>query len=270
MELMGKHLIAGEWTGAAEQFSSDPADGEPRIFAAGTVDLVDRAAQAAEDAFDAYSATTAQDRAAFLNAIADEVDARIDTLALIGAQETGLPDARLRGETGRTSGQLRMFATHILEGDFLDARHDAALPDRTPLPRSDLRMIQRPIGPVAVFGASNFPLAFSTAGGDTASALAAGCPVVVRGHHAHPGTAEVVAAAIAAAITACDMPAGVFSLIQGGGLEVGQALVQHPLIKAVGFTGSLGGGRALFDLAAARPEPAARPTRRGRGSEARG
>ena len=253
MELMGKHLIAGEWTGAAEQFSSDPADGEPRVFAAGTVDLVDRAAQAAEDAFDAYSATTAQDRAAFLNAIADEVDARIDTLALIGTQETGLPDARLRGETGRTSGQLRMFATHILEGKFLDARHDAALPDRTPLPRSDLRMIQRSIGPVAVFGASNFPLAFSTAGGDTASALAAGCPVVVRGHHAHPGTAEVVAAAIAAAITACDMPAGVFSLIQGGGLEVGQALVQHPLIKAVGFTGSLRGGRALFDLCAQRP-----------------
>ena len=255
MELMGKHLIAGEWTDAAEQFSSDPADGEPRVFAAGTVDLADRAAQAAEDAFDAYSATTAQDRAAFLNAIADEVDARIDTLALIGAQETGLPDARLRGETGRTSGQLRMFATHILEGKFLDARHDAALPDRTPLPRSDLRMIQRPIGPVAVFGASNFPLAFSTAGGDTASALAAGCPVVVRGHHAHPGTAEVVAAAIAAAITACDMPPGVFSLIQGGGLEVGQALVQHPLIKAVGFTGSLRGGRALFDLCAQRPEP---------------
>lgn len=255
MELIGKHLIAGEWVGSADQFSSDPAQGPAHDFAAGTVDLVDRAARAAEDAFLSYSATTSKERAAFLNAIADEIDARIDALAEIGSQETGLPDARLRGETGRTSGQLRMFAAHILDGAYLDARHDAALPDRTPLPRSDLRMIQRPIGPVAVFGASNFPLAFSTAGGDTASALAAGCPVVVRGHHAHPGTAEIVAVAINAAITSCGIDAGVFSLIQGGGLEVGQALVQHPLIKAVGFTGSLRGGRALFDLCAQRPEP---------------
>ncbi|WP_339764403.1 aldehyde dehydrogenase (NADP(+)) [uncultured Sulfitobacter sp.] len=255
MELIGKHLIAGEWVGSADQFSSDPAQGPAHDFAAGTVDLVDRAARAAEDAFLSYSATTSKERAAFLNAIADEIDARIDALAEIGSQETGLPDARLRGETGRTSGQLRMFAAHILDGAYLDARHDAALPDRAPLPRSDLRMIQRPIGPVAVFGASNFPLAFSTAGGDTASALAAGCPVVVRGHHAHPGTAEIVAVAINAAITSCGIDAGVFSLIQGGGLEVGQALVQHPLIKAVGFTGSLRGGRALFDLCAQRPEP---------------
>jgi NADP-dependent aldehyde dehydrogenase len=255
MELIGKHLIAGEWVGSADQFSSDPAQGPAHDFAAGTVDLVDRAARAAEDAFLSYSATTSKERAAFLNAIADEIDARIDALAEIGSQETGLPDARLRGETGRTSGQLRMFAAHILDGAYLDARHDAALPDRAPLPRSDLRMIQRPIGPVAVFGASNFPLAFSTAGGDTASALAAGCPVVVRGHHAHPGTAEIVAVAINAAIASCGIDAGVFSLIQGGGLEVGQALVQHPLIKAVGFTGSLRGGRALFDLCAGRPEP---------------
>ncbi|MBW4963403.1 aldehyde dehydrogenase (NADP(+)) [Sulfitobacter sp. CW3] len=255
MELIGKHLIAGEWVGSADQFSSDPAQGPAHDFAAGTVDLVNRAARAAEDAFLSYSATTSKERAAFLNAIADEIDARIDALAEIGSHETGLPDARLRGETGRTSGQLRMFAAHILDGAYLDARHDAALPDRAPLPRSDLRMIQRPIGPVAVFGASNFPLAFSTAGGDTASALAAGCPVVVRGHHAHPGTAEIVAVAINAAITSCGIDAGVFSLIQGGGLEVGQALVQHPLIKAVGFTGSLRGGRALFDLCAQRPEP---------------
>jgi len=255
MEFIGKHLIAGEWIGSADQFSSDPAQGEARTFAAGTVALVDRAAQAAEDAFFSYSATTAQERATFLNAIADEIDARIDALSEIGAQETGLPDARMRGETGRTSGQLRMFAAHILDGTYLDQRHDAALPDRTPIPRSDLRMIQRPIGPIAVFGASNFPLAFSTVGGDTASALAAGCPVVVRGHHAHPGTAEVVAVAVHAAIVSCGMHAGVFSLIQGGGLEVGQALVQHPLIKAVGFTGSLRGGRALFDLCAQRAEP---------------
>lgn len=255
MKLIGKHLIAGEWIGAADQFSSDPAQGEAHLFAAGTVDLVDRAARAAEDAFASFSATTAAERAAFLNAIADEIDARIDILAEIGTQETGLPDARLRGETGRTSGQLRMFAAHILEGAHLDQRHDAAQPERTPLPRADLRLIQRPLGPVAVFGASNFPLAFSTAGGDTASALAAGCPVVVRGHHAHPGTAEIVAVAVHAAIQSCSITPGVFSLVQGGGLEVGQALVQHPLIKAVGFTGSLRGGRALFDLCAQRPAP---------------
>lgn len=132
---------------------------------------------------------------------------------------------------------------------------DPALPDRAPAPRPEIRMIQRPLGPVAVFGASNFPLAFSTAGRDTASALAAGCPVVLRGHHAHPGTAEIVAEAVHAAITSCGMPAGVFSLLQGGGNTVGQALVSHPLIRAVGFTGSLRGGRALFDLCAARPEP---------------
>ncbi|WP_274963298.1 aldehyde dehydrogenase (NADP(+)), partial [Thioclava electrotropha] len=138
---------------------------------------------------------------------------------------------------------------------YLDRRHDKALPDRQPLPRPDLRMMQRPIGPVAVFGASNFPLAFSTAGGDTAAALAAGCPVVVKGHSAHPGTGEIVAEAIKAAVEKCNMPKGVFSLIQGGRRDVGQGLVQHPLIKAVGFTGSLGGGRALFDLCAQRPEP---------------
>ncbi|WP_286789661.1 aldehyde dehydrogenase (NADP(+)), partial [Thioclava sp. UBA3469] len=150
---------------------------------------------------------------------------------------------------------LRLFASHIRNGDYLDRRHDEALPDRQPLPRPDLRMMQRPIGPVAVFGASNFPLAFSTAGGDTAAALAAGCPVVVKGHSAHPGTGEIVAEAIKAAVEKCNMPKGVFSLIQGGRRDVGQGLVQHPLIKAVGFTGSLGGGRALFDLCAQRPEP---------------
>jgi 2,5-dioxopentanoate dehydrogenase len=255
MKLTGKHLIGGEWIGAETQFSSKPAHGKAHEFAAGTVDLVDRAARAAEDAFWSFGASTAAERAAFLNAIADEIDARADALAEIGSQETGLPDARLRGETGRTCGQLRLFATHILDGAYLDQRHDAALPDRAPLPRPDIRMMQRPIGPVAVFGASNFPLAFSTAGGDTASALAAGCSVVVRGHHAHPGTGEVVAGAVHAAIVACGVHPGVFSLVQGGGLEVGQALVQHPLIKAVGFTGSLRGGRALFDLCAQRPEP---------------
>lgn len=152
-------------------------------------------------------------------------------------------------------GQLRLFASHVLAGDYLDRRHDKALPDRQPLPRPDIRLMQVPIGPVAVFGASNFPLAFSTAGGDTASALAAGCPVVVKGHEAHPGTSEIIAEAIQAAIGKCSVHPGVFSLVHGGSREVGQCLVQHPLIKAVGFTGSLAGGRALFDLCVARPEP---------------
>lgn len=251
----GKHLIAGQWIDSLDHFSSSPAHGEAFSFSVGTVDQVNQAVLAAEAAFYEYSATTRAQRAEFLNVIADEIDARAAAITEIGTSETGLPTARLEGERGRTCGQLRLFAQHILSGDYLDRRHDQALPERQPLPRADLRLMQRPIGPVAVFGASNFPLAFSTAGGDTASALAAGCPVVVKGHSAHPGTGEIIAEAIHAAIQKCAMPAGVFSLIQGGNRQVGSALVQHPLIKAVGFTGSLAGGRALFDLCAARPEP---------------
>ncbi|MCA0964668.1 aldehyde dehydrogenase (NADP(+)) [Salipiger bermudensis] len=251
----GKHLIAGAWVASDATFPSEPAHGPAHDFSVGTPDLVDRACKAAEEAFWSYGYTSREQRAAFLDAIADEIEARAEAITAIGTQETGLPEARLQGERGRTTGQLRLFAEHIRKGDYLDRRHDEALPDRAPLPRPDLRMMQRPIGPVAVFGASNFPLAFSTAGGDTAAALAAGCPVVVKGHSAHPGTGEIVAEAIHAAIASCGMPEGVFSLIQGGKRDVGQALVQHPLIKAVGFTGSLGGGRALFDLCAQRPEP---------------
>ena len=251
----GKHLIAGTWVGAEQTFPSEPASGPSHDFSVGTTALVDQACEAAEAAFSSYGYSTREARAAFLNTIADEIEARAEAITDIGTRETGLPEARLNGERGRTTGQLRLFADHILKGDYLDTRHDPALPDRQPLPRPDLRMVQRPIGPIAVFGASNFPLAFSTAGGDTTAALAAGCPVVVKGHSAHPGTGEIVAEAVLAAIEKCDVPKGVFSLIQGGDRAVGQALVQHPLIKAVGFTGSLGGGRALFDLCAARPEP---------------
>ena len=251
----GKHLIAGDWVASGQTFRSEPAHGPAHDFSVGTVDLVNRACEAAEDAFWTYGYSSREARAAFLDAIADEIEARAAAITLIGTQETGLPEARLNGGRGRTTGQLRLFASHIRDGKYLDLRHDPALPDRAPLPRPDLRMMQRPIGPVAVFGASNFPLAFSTAGGDTAAALAAGCPVVVKGHSAHPGTGEIVAEAVAAAIAKTGMPAGVFSLIQGGKRDVGTALVQHPLIKAVGFTGSLGGGRALFDLCAGRPEP---------------
>ena len=251
----GKHLIAGEWRATEQTFLSEPAHGAAHAFSVGTPELVDQAVRAAEDAFWSYGYSTRAERAAFLETIADEIEARAEAITEIGTQETGLPEARLNGERGRTTGQLRLFARHILKGDYLDRRHDAAMPDRQPLPRPELRMMQRPIGPVAVFGASNFPLAFSTAGGDTAAALAAGCPVVVKGHGAHPGTGEIIAEAVLAAIAKCDMPKGVFSLVQGGKRDVGQALVQHPLIKAVGFTGSLAGGRALFDLCAQRPEP---------------
>ncbi|SEN96715.1 NADP-dependent aldehyde dehydrogenase [Pseudorhodobacter antarcticus] len=251
----GQHLIAGEWVGSDQRFASEPATGPAHKYCVGTVDLVNRAALAAEDAFWTYSATSRADRAAFLNAIADEIDARGAAITEVGCAETGLPAGRLQGERGRTVGQLRLFAAHILKGDYLDHRVDAAQPDRQPAPRPEIVMMQQPIGPVAVFGASNFPLAFSTAGGDTAAALAAGCPVVVKGHSAHPGTAEIVAEAVKAAIEKTGMPKGVFSLIQGGKRDVGTSLVQHPLIKAVGFTGSLAGGRALFDLCAQRPEP---------------
>ncbi|WP_238366691.1 aldehyde dehydrogenase (NADP(+)) [Mesobacterium pallidum] len=251
----GKHLVAGDWTSGETTFASEPAHGPAHEFAVGTPDLVDQACKAAEEAFWTYGYTSREERAAFLTAIADEIEARGEAITEIGTQETGLPAARLQGERGRTTGQLRLFAEHILGGDYLDRRHDAALPDRQPLPRPDLKMVQRPIGPVAVFGASNFPLAFSTAGGDTAAALAAGCPVVVKGHSAHPGTGEIVAEAILAAIKSCGVPPGVFSLIQGGKRDVGTALVTHPLIRAVGFTGSLAGGRALFDLCAQRPDP---------------
>ncbi|WP_368188499.1 aldehyde dehydrogenase (NADP(+)) [Aestuariibius sp. HNIBRBA575] len=253
--LMGKHLIAGQWVGAEATFANEPAFGDVDHFATGTPDLVDRAAQAAEQAFWSYSALPRTKRAAFLRAIAHEIDRRGAAITAQGTKETGLPEARLNGERGRTTGQLNLFADHIESGDYLDRRYNAALPDRAPLPRPDIRLMQRPIGPVAVFGASNFPLAFSTAGGDTAAALAAGCPVVVKGHSAHPGVSDLVAQAIDAAIKSCDIHPGVFSQIQGGNRAVGQAVVQHPLIKAVGFTGSLGGGRALFDLCASRPEP---------------
>lgn len=251
----GKHLVNGQWLDGESTFASAPAHGPAHEFAVGTVELVNRAAEAAEEAFLSYGYSSRATRAEFQRAIADEIEARAEAITEIGTQETGLPVARLQGERGRTTDQLRLFADHIEKGDYLDRRFDAALPDRQPLPRPEIRLIQRPIGPVAVFGASNFPLAFSTAGGDTAAALAAGCPVVAKGHSAHPGTGEIVAEAVLAAVRKTGLHPGVFSLIQGGSRQVGEALVQHPLIKAVGFTGSLAGGRALFNLCAARPEP---------------
>ncbi|MCX8509484.1 MAG: aldehyde dehydrogenase family protein, partial [Rhodobacteraceae bacterium] len=253
--LTGNHLIAGDWVRGEAIFASRPASGPTHDFSVGTAAHVDAACSAAEAAVWSYSALPRDRRARFLEKIADEIEARGSAITEIGHQETGLPPARLEGERGRTCGQLRLFASHIRQTDHLDHRHDPALADRAPLPRPEMTLIQRPVGPVAVFGASNFPLAFSVAGGDTASALAAGCPVVVKGHSAHPGTGELVAQAIHAAVITCGLHPGVFSLIQGGRRDVGEGLVQHPLIRAVGFTGSLAGGRALFDLCARRPTP---------------
>ncbi|WP_448955880.1 aldehyde dehydrogenase (NADP(+)) [Labrys neptuniae] len=251
----GRHLVAGDWIEGEDFFSSAPAQGPVHRFSIGTSALVNRACETAEDAFWHFGYSKRSERAAFLRLLAEEIEVRGEAITAIGSQETGLPAARLQGERARTTGQLRLFADHIEEGFYLDRRTDGALPDRQPVPRPEIRMMQRPIGPVAVFGASNFPLAFSTAGGDTAAALAAGCPVVVKGHSAHPGTGEIVAHAVDAAIGRSGVHPGVFSLIQGNNREIGQAIVQHPRIKAVGFTGSLAGGRALFDLCAARPEP---------------
>lgn len=209
----------------------------------------------AESAFNIYSKYSGKQKAVFLKAIADEIEALGNDLITTTMAETNLPEARLLGERGRTCSQLRMFAELLEEGSWVEVRIDTALPNRQPLPRPDIRKMLQPIGPVAVFAASNFPFAFSTAGGDTASALAAGCPVVMKGHSGHIKTSEMVATAIAKAAEKTGMPKGVFSLVIGPGAEVGKALVEHPAIKAVGFTGSYGGGMALFHLANARKEP---------------
>ena len=219
------------------------------------LDDVAAACAAADGAFDVYRATSQGDRAAFLERIAPEILDIGDTLIETAQRESGLPRARLEGERGRTVGQLRLFADVVRRGAWQGLRIDPALPDRQPLPRPDLRLRFIPLGPVAVFGASNFPLAFSTAGGDTASALAAGCPVVVKGHPAHPGTGALVAAAISRAVKACSLPAGVFSHLTGPSNDLGAALVQDPHIAAVGFTGSRSGGLALAKLAQGRPVP---------------
>ncbi|UVL80576.1 aldehyde dehydrogenase (NADP(+)) [Pseudomonas putida] len=249
--------IAGQLSGNGDVLlnSVDAHTGEPLPYAfhQATGDEVEAAVQAAEAAYPAYRSTSPTQRAAFLDAIANELDALGDDFIQHVMRETALPEARIRGERSRTSNQLRLFAEVVRRGDFYAARIDRALPQRTPLPRPDLRQYRIGVGPVAVFGASNFPLAFSTAGGDTASALAAGCPVVFKAHSGHMLTAAHVAGAIDRAVASSGVPAGVFNLIYGAG--VGEALVKHPAIQAVGFTGSLRGGRALCDMAAARPQP---------------
>ena len=224
-------------------------------FTEATSAEVDRAVTLAVEAFESYARTTAADRAAFLRAIADELIALDVELIDRAHLETALPIPRLEGERARTVAQLRLFASLLEEGSWVDARIDRGDPSRTPLAKPDLRRMLVPLGPVGVFGASNFPFAFSVAGGDTASALASGCTVVCKGHPAHPGTSELAGRAIDRAAQSCGLSRGVFSLLHGWSHEVGLAIVRHPNIMAVGFTGSLRGGRALFDAAAARPNP---------------
>jgi 2,5-dioxopentanoate dehydrogenase len=236
----------------------NPASGEDiaePIFGGGTTTNVDAACELAAAAFDPYRKLPLVTRAAFLERIADGIAALGDALTERAHAETGLPKGRLEGERGRTVGQLKLFAQEVRQGLWLTPTLDSALPDRKPLPRSDLRLQKIAVGPVAVFGASNFPLAFSVAGGDTAAALAAGCPVVVKAHGAHLGTSEMVGRVIQQAVKEMGLPEGVFSLIVGAGFAVGEALVAHPAIKAVGFTGSRAGGTALMRIAAQRPEP---------------
>lgn len=259
MTLLGTSFIGYSRSTGTEPFlrASQAGGGselEP-LFVSATPAEVETALSLASSAFPIYSNLSGAKRAEFLRAAAVEIEGAVEHIVARGMLETALPEARLRGETGRTTGQLRLFADLIEEGSWVDARIDRAEPDRKPLPKPDIRSMLRPLGPVAVFCAGNFPLAYSIAGGDTASALAAGCPVIAIAHEGHPGVAEIVAAAVIRAARQTDMPEGVFSMLLGGGRTVGQAVVKHPVTQAVGFTGSRAGGMALMDLAHKRPQP---------------
>ncbi|MFM0519455.1 MULTISPECIES: aldehyde dehydrogenase (NADP(+)) [Caballeronia] len=259
MKITGEMLIGASAVRGTDATlrAFDPArnaDLEPAFGGGGAAEVA-RACELAEAAFDDYRHAPLETRAQFLEAIADNIIALGDTLIERAMAESALPKARLEGERARTVGQLRLFASLVREGRWLAATLDSAQPDRKPLPRSDLRLQKIPVGPVAVFGASNFPLAFSVAGGDAASAFAAGCPVVVKSHPAHLGTSELVGRAVQKAVADSGLPEGTFSLVVGAGNAIGEALVAHPAIQAVGFTGSRRGGLALVDIAAKRPVP---------------
>src|SRR3569832_257173 len=241
MSLTGQLIVGFNRVSTFQTFRAVDAVHEPEIDPPISIAGPHQAAQACEvvsAAFDTYRETSLDQRAQFLERCADNIMALGDELLERAGLETALTRARLEGERGRTVGQLRLFAEVVRQGDWLGVRIDPALPDRKPLPRADLRQRKIPLGPVAVFGSSNFPLAFSVAGGDTASAFAAGCPVIVKGHPAHPGTGELVARAVQKAAADCRLPAGVFSFLPGGGNDLGAALVNHPVVQAVGFTGS--------------------------------
>ena len=249
MSINGKNLLGNEESSKGEHHFNavDPASGEQLdiTFTEATAEEVDLAVRKAEQAFPVYSKLPNKQKADFLEAIAFELLESGDELIKRCMSETALPEARLNGERMRTVNQLKLFASVIREGSWVNARIDTAQPDRTPVPKPDIRQMQQPLGPVGIFGASNFPLAFSVAGGDTASALAAGCPVVVKAHPLHPGTSELVGRAILKAANDTGMPEGVFSLVQGTSVDVGMAIVTHPLITAIGFTGSFKGGKAI-------------------------
>jgi len=257
--LRGYSLLNGEsLEGVGATFAGfDPATGarlDP-VFHSASVQDVDLAAGLAEEAFAIYGRLSGREKGRFLRHIAAGIEGMAAELVERAHRETALPEKRLQGELARTANQLRLFAQLVEEGAWAMARIDPAEPHRTPAPRADIRSVLRPLGPVAVFGASNFPLAFSVAGGDTASALAAGNPIIVKAHSAHPGTSEMVGQVICRSVRECGLPAGVFALLFGTGAQVGSALVRHPKVRAVGFTGSLSAGKALMQLAAARPEP---------------
>ena len=256
--LTGVSLIAGlPGSRNGETFRAyTPADGKPAdpVFYSATEPELNAAVESAAAAAQFLAASSGPERTKLLRAMADSIDAAASELIECAHLETALPEQRLKGEVARTSNQLRLFASVAEEGSWVMARIDTADPQRTP-PKPDIRSMLRPLGPVAVFGASNFPLAFSVAGGDTASALAAGNPVIVKAHPAHPGTSELAGRALTSAVQQCGCPAGTFSLLFDAGTHIGSALVRHPLIRAVGFTGSFKGGRALMDLAASREQP---------------
>ena len=257
-QVTGAFFIGGRQVQSAARFyATNPATAERMEpgFSVASEEDVAQACALASSVFDRYRATSNEQRARFLETIADNISALGDMAVARAQAETALPQARLAGEIVRTANQLRLFASELRDGRWEGLRIDRALPERKPLPRPDLRLRKIPLGPVAVFGASNFPFAFSVAGGDTAAALAAGCPVVVKAHPAHPGTSEMVAAAIIAAIRACGLADGIFSMVAGPGNALGAALVANPHIKAVGFTGSRQGGLALMEIAARRVEP---------------
>ncbi|RPJ00351.1 MAG: aldehyde dehydrogenase (NADP(+)) [Chloroflexi bacterium] len=257
--LSGQNLIAGQWSAQGDDtfFSVNPrtrAENPIRFFDA-TTEEIDQAVRSAAQAFVTLRQSSAETLARFLDTTADEIEKLGSALIETADAETALGAPRLESERGRTTAQLRLFARLLREGSYVEAIIDTAQPDRKPAPRPDIRRMLIPLGPVGVFGASNFPLAFGAAGGDTASAFAAGCPVIVKAHPGHPGTSELVARAIQMAGERCDFPPGFFSMVQGSSVNVGQTLVTHPQLEAVGFTGSLRGGRALFDAAAQRPRP---------------
>lgn len=259
MSITGNLYFDGAWHlgqgGTYQAIDPSSASVLGPIMSKATKSQVEIAVAAAHRDSLSFAKMPAAQRASFLRECAAQIEVLGDELLTRISQETGYPKGRAESERNRTCQQLRMFATSLDAGEFVDARIDTAQPDRKPVPKPDLRFMQQAIGPVVVFSVSNFPLAYSIAGGDTASALAAGCPVLAKGHSSHPGTAELVARAIVNAIEICKMPKGIFSFLMGDDAEVGATLVQASAVKAVGFTGSIAGGTALMKLANARPEP---------------